>query len=228
MAKTLRPKNVCNDCGNTWYPKGKDLSAVCPRCKNGNVRISREGLIGPALIASFLIYSGIADFFKKPDVPFLNPTENVSSSATTNIGSNDLSTALEKSQTVEENIKSNPESLRIVHSAVDSIPIPESNVNPLHKEVFQRWNESELMLRDTYTRFLNDSTKTAQDLEERKNGYLAFSETKNKKCGDLNSKIVSNINSNASNINFAESDIDSLRCHLEENLQEIKQVNQRS
>jgi hypothetical protein len=226
MAKTLRPKNVCNDCGNTWYPKGKDLSSVCPRCKNGNVRISREGLIGPALIAFFLIYSGIADFFKKPDESVQSPTETVSSSITNN-GSNDLDISIEKSKTLEEHINSTPESIGIDHSAVDTAPIPESNVYPLHNEVFQRWNESELMLRDTYTRFLNDSTQTAPDLEERKKGYLAFAETKNKKCGDLNSNIVSNINSNVSNINFAESDIASLRCHLEENLLEITKVNQR-
>lgn len=34
-----RPLNACSACSYTWYPRGKDLSAVCPRCKNSAVFI---------------------------------------------------------------------------------------------------------------------------------------------------------------------------------------------
>lgn len=33
MAKmTKRPLNRCRQCGYTWYPRGKSVSARCPRC----------------------------------------------------------------------------------------------------------------------------------------------------------------------------------------------------
>lgn len=41
---TKRPLNVCNACGNTWYPRGKDLSNKCPHCGSGDVKISMAGL----------------------------------------------------------------------------------------------------------------------------------------------------------------------------------------
>jgi RNA polymerase subunit RPABC4/transcription elongation factor Spt4 len=37
-----RPLNKCDNFGYTWYPKGKNLSKVCPNCKNSNVRIYRN------------------------------------------------------------------------------------------------------------------------------------------------------------------------------------------
>lgn len=33
---TLRPLNQCNDCGDTWYPRGSDLSDRCPTCRSEN------------------------------------------------------------------------------------------------------------------------------------------------------------------------------------------------
>jgi len=39
MAKTLRSQNKCNDCRYTWYPRGKNLSRVCPSCGSENVAI---------------------------------------------------------------------------------------------------------------------------------------------------------------------------------------------
>lgn len=39
MAKTLRSQNKCGSCSNTWYPRGKNLSAVCPRCGSENVAV---------------------------------------------------------------------------------------------------------------------------------------------------------------------------------------------
>jgi hypothetical protein len=35
----LRPLNECSTCAYTWYPRGKNLSAVCPSCKSRSVFI---------------------------------------------------------------------------------------------------------------------------------------------------------------------------------------------
>jgi hypothetical protein len=35
MAK--RSENFCRACGDTWYPRGQDLSDKCPTCKSPNV-----------------------------------------------------------------------------------------------------------------------------------------------------------------------------------------------
>jgi predicted RNA-binding Zn-ribbon protein involved in translation (DUF1610 family) len=29
---TKRPQNYCKSCGYTWFPRGKDVSAICPSC----------------------------------------------------------------------------------------------------------------------------------------------------------------------------------------------------
>lgn len=34
-----RPQNICHDCQNTWYPRGKDISDRCPRCKSTNIGV---------------------------------------------------------------------------------------------------------------------------------------------------------------------------------------------
>ena len=34
---TKRSLNYCNDCSNTWYPRGRDLSNNCPRCGSSDV-----------------------------------------------------------------------------------------------------------------------------------------------------------------------------------------------
>ncbi len=39
--KTKRPLNRCWSCGHTWYPRGSDLSACCPRCKSNTTHYDR-------------------------------------------------------------------------------------------------------------------------------------------------------------------------------------------
>src|SRR5262249_54590086 len=34
---SFRSLNKCNSCGDTWYPRGRDLSRRCPSCGSGNV-----------------------------------------------------------------------------------------------------------------------------------------------------------------------------------------------
>ena len=37
MPRTKRIQNKCKSCGNTWYPKGKNLSLKCPNCGSNAV-----------------------------------------------------------------------------------------------------------------------------------------------------------------------------------------------
>ena len=48
--QTLRSQNKCADCGYTWYPRGKNLSSACPRCKS-----SKVGYAGPGLLACLAV-----------------------------------------------------------------------------------------------------------------------------------------------------------------------------
>lgn len=36
---TKRPQNKCGNCGNTWYPRGKDVSSRCPECRSADVDV---------------------------------------------------------------------------------------------------------------------------------------------------------------------------------------------
>ena len=36
---TKRPQNRCLDCGDTWHPRGRNLSHQCPFCRSSNVEI---------------------------------------------------------------------------------------------------------------------------------------------------------------------------------------------
>lgn len=33
-----RPQNVCDRCGYTWHPRGKDTSLKCPKCNSSQVK----------------------------------------------------------------------------------------------------------------------------------------------------------------------------------------------
>lgn len=64
---TKRPQNFCRTCGNSWYPRGKDRSANCPRCGSEAVDLPLEGClraIGYLIAAPFilvgLILQGVA------------------------------------------------------------------------------------------------------------------------------------------------------------------------
>lgn len=36
---TKRPQNKCLDCGDTWYPRGRDVSKSCPNCQGRSVEV---------------------------------------------------------------------------------------------------------------------------------------------------------------------------------------------
>jgi hypothetical protein len=48
---TKRPQNYCGSCGYSWYPRGKSVSAACPRCGSEDVAT----LLGALLQALFVL-----------------------------------------------------------------------------------------------------------------------------------------------------------------------------
>lgn len=53
---TYRPHNTCKGCGYTWYPRGKDISQACPRCKGSNTDITLFEKIKVIAGITFVIY----------------------------------------------------------------------------------------------------------------------------------------------------------------------------
>lgn len=60
MAKALRNQNKCNDCRYTWYPRGKNLSHVCPNCGSENVAVVTNWtpFIAVAAVGLYLAFGG--------------------------------------------------------------------------------------------------------------------------------------------------------------------------
>src|SRR5436309_385556 len=55
---TKRPQNVCRSCGYSWYPRGKNVSAQCPRCGSPEVELAIEALlraVGYLIAAPFIL-----------------------------------------------------------------------------------------------------------------------------------------------------------------------------
>ena len=53
-----RDQNRCKECSYTWYPRGKDLSEECPKCKSSNVAYA-GGMSCSVLIVLLLVGLGI-------------------------------------------------------------------------------------------------------------------------------------------------------------------------
>ena len=60
MGTTKRAQNKCKSCGNTWYPRGKNLSNKCPNCGSKAVSInwSWGGLAAVVLVGGALFGGG--------------------------------------------------------------------------------------------------------------------------------------------------------------------------
>lgn len=99
---------------------------------------------------------------------------------------------------------------------------PETQETPAEKEavrkqlVFNIWSVSELRLRTAYASYLNDSSIPAAELETRKRDYLNVVSQRSKKCGELDNKFLSNINT-YEKLTMQKHDIDVLQCHATEN-----------
>lgn len=73
MAATKRPQNKCKACGNTWYPRGKNISSKCPNCGSKDVSVVWSwGGVAALLVVGGVIFSG-SD--KPKDAPAVTPTQ---------------------------------------------------------------------------------------------------------------------------------------------------------
>ncbi|KQT37279.1 MULTISPECIES: hypothetical protein [unclassified Methylophilus] len=91
--------------------------------------------------------------------------------------------------------------------------------------VFNIWSVSELRLRSAFTKLINDSSASASILESRKKEYLSFVNKRSHKCGELNSKFASNINT-VEKLTFKDKDVEILECHTSENTTELNRLNE--
>lgn len=91
--------------------------------------------------------------------------------------------------------------------------------------VFNIWSVSELRLRSAFTKLINDGSAPAAILESRKKEYLSFVNKRTHKCGELNNKFASNINT-VEKLSFKDKDVDILECHTSENTTELNRLNE--
>jgi hypothetical protein len=136
---------------------------------------------------------------------------------------------------VTENSDINDESVTI-NPAANAEPVVENQErreteHATHRDpsrniiVFNIWSVSELRLRSAFTKLVNDSSAPAAILESRKKDYLSFVNKRTHKCGELNNKFASNINT-VEKLTFKEKDLDVLECHTSENITEINRLNE--
>jgi hypothetical protein len=90
--------------------------------------------------------------------------------------------------------------------------------------VFNIWSVSELRLRSAYTTFMNDGGIPVAQLEARKKEYLSFVAQRARKCGELDNKFTSNINT-AEKLSFNKGDVEILECYASENNTELDKLN---
>lgn len=89
--------------------------------------------------------------------------------------------------------------------------------------VFNIWSVSELRLRSAFTKLINDGSSPAAILEARKKEYLSFVNKRTHKCGELNNKFASNINT-VEKLTFKDKDVETLECHTSENTTELNRL----
>lgn len=53
--ETKRWQNICSNCGDTWYPRGRDISNRCPNCGNRDVHFVGTGCTTNVVIYSLVI-----------------------------------------------------------------------------------------------------------------------------------------------------------------------------
>lgn len=90
--------------------------------------------------------------------------------------------------------------------------------------VFNIWSVSELRLRAAYIKLMNDGSVGASQTDSRKKEYLNFVAGRTRKCGELDTKFASNINS-VEKLTFHKAEIAILECHTAENIIELNRLN---
>lgn len=71
MSSTIRPQNQCLSCEYTWYPRGKNLSHRCPRCKSHLVEFVPMSFVEKTFFFGLfgtIMYPLLEGFFFSPRV----------------------------------------------------------------------------------------------------------------------------------------------------------------
>lgn len=85
---------------------------------------------------------------------------------------------------------------------------------------FNLWSVAELRLRAAYTKLMNDSARTPAQRQQSQKEYLDLVNRRTKKCGQLDDKFASNINT-IEKLTFNEKNVKTLDCHASENINEL-------
>lgn len=101
---------------------------------------------------------------------------------------------------------------------------PSASSQPKNIIVFNLWSVSELRLRKTYARWMNDSSIAKTQIEQIKKDYLSFVNKRAHQCGELDNKFPSNINS-VEKLTFTDREVDILECHSSQNIAEMERLN---
>lgn len=226
MRDTFRPENECADCGYTWHPRGKNRSLKCPSCNQANVlevqpaNTAHAGVSGALILVLVLVLFLLYSYFTSPNpIPTKVTTEE--SSIETPAGGFEIGTD-SPIQSLENETDTHLNPLDETTELITSNQTSDDQLK--FREAFYDWSRSEIQLRDKYTKLLNDPDSSAAELERRKVEYLSLAEEKNKKCGDLNNKLSSNLNSDVSHVRFEAIEIDIINCHTQENFRVLEKT----
>jgi hypothetical protein len=106
------------------------------------------------------------------------------------------------------------------HSDADALNRKETSKSIV---VFNIWSLSELRLRSAYTKYMNDGSMSAIQAQMRRKEYLTFVNRRTSKCGELDDKFASNINT-MEKLTFTDRNVKILECHASENIGELERL----
>ncbi len=251
MSIFLRPQKVCESCGQVWYPADEVESVNCPNCGSAHIRNEKWSLYVTVLFysAGLVTLVWMLAHWKEVELPLvMEPAVELAETLTPSEQQVQLPSIEEELDTSTEPTLVTPpqksetkEPPTVLSTEAESLPPPvqstETTLEPgrdivtvetpapepaINNETvaFSLWSISELRLRSLYTKLMNDGSLRA---ELRKKEYLQYVNSRNKKCGELNSQYAKNINA-MDKVTFKEGDLAVLECHSAENTSELNRL----
>lgn len=250
MSIFLSPQQVCDACGQLWYPSDGVEKLHCPNC--GGTQVHHERF---SLYVTFMFYTAglaaliwIATHWKDIVLPpVVTPTVDVVETLTKSEQQVALPSIEEEldihtepalvtppkvlakatAQAPSLEAESLPPPVQVTETVVEARPEIVAIETPVIEPTvnnsalaFSQWSVSELRLRSEYTKLMNDGSSAA---DVRKKEYLQYVNSRNKKCGELNAQFAKNINAVGS-LTFKEGDSATLECHSAENSSELNRL----
>lgn len=251
MSIFLLPQKICESCGQVWDPSTEVEVVNCPNCGSTHISQEKWSLYVTFLFYAAGLAALVWMIFNWKEVelpPVIEPPVEVAESLTTSEQQVQLPSIEEELDIHAEPALVTPppkheakEPAKAPFAEVESLPPPiqstETIVEPKREIVtvetpaaepainnesvaFSLWTISELRLRNLYTKLMNDGSTGA---ELRKKEYLQYVNSRNRKCGELNSQYAKNINA-MDKVTFKEGDLALLECHSAENTSELNRL----